>query len=101
MDQEDAKTEDDRPTKVDVLLRPAGDAPILKKKKWQVDSAKTVEWVVGFLRKLLKCEDSDSLFLYVNQAFAPSPDRDIGSLYECFGSDEKLVLHYAKTQAWG
>jgi len=87
--------------KVEVLLRPTGDAPILKRKKWQVDPSQTVQWVIQFLRKLLKCEQADSLFLYVNQAFAPSPDREIGSLYECFGVDGKLVLHYAKTQAWG
>lgn len=40
-------------------------------------------------------------FLYVNQAFAPSPDHVIKNLYECFGSDGKLVLYYAKSQAWG
>ena len=87
--------------KVDVLLRPTGDAPILKKKKWQVDPNRTVEWVIGFLRKVLKLEPADSLFLYINQAFAPSPDRQIGLLYENFGSDGKLILHYAKSQAWG
>jgi len=87
--------------KVDVLLRPTGDAPILKKKKWQVDPNRTVEWVIGFLRKVLKLDPADSLFLYINQAFAPSPDRQIGLLYDNFGSDGKLVLHYAKSQAWG
>ncbi|XP_077975583.1 ubiquitin-like protein ATG12 [Styela clava] len=98
---DDTPKKEEKPSKIDVLLRPAGDAPILKRKKWQVDPAKKVEWIAGFLRKLLKCEQSESIFLYVNQAFAPSPDRDIGTLYECFGGDGKLVLHYAKTQAWG
>ncbi len=40
-------------------------------------------------------------FLYVNQSFAPAPDVDVGTLYECFGSDGKLVLHYCRSQAWG
>lgn len=40
-------------------------------------------------------------FIYVNQSFAPSPDQEVGTLYECFGSDGKLVLHYCKSQAWG
>ena len=88
-------------SKVEVLLRPAGDAPILKKKKWQVDRSQTVGYVIGFIRNLLKCTHSESLFLYVSQSFAPSPDRNIGSLYDCFGADGKLVFHYAKTQAWG
>ncbi|KAF2986764.1 hypothetical protein EK904_004725 [Melospiza melodia maxima] len=34
----------------------------------------------------------DSRFIYVNQSFAPSPDQEVGTLYECFGSDGKLVL---------
>jgi len=42
-------------------------------------------------------------FVYVNQSFAPSPDRKIGDLTKCFGSGEanKLVLYYAKSQMWG
>uniref|UniRef100_A0A672LTB6 Ubiquitin-like protein ATG12 n=1 Tax=Sinocyclocheilus grahami TaxID=75366 RepID=A0A672LTB6_SINGR len=40
-------------------------------------------------------------FIYVNQSFAPSPDQEVGVLFECFGSDGKLVLHYCKSQAWG
>lgn len=91
----------EKESKVEVLLRPTGDAPILKKKKWHVDRSQTVGYVNGFLRSLLKLGVSDSLFLYINQAFAPSPDRELGSLFDCYGSDGKLILHYAKTQAWG
>uniref|UniRef100_A0A1I8JN95 Ubiquitin-like protein ATG12 n=1 Tax=Macrostomum lignano TaxID=282301 RepID=A0A1I8JN95_9PLAT len=54
-----------------------------------------------FVKKALKCQPDESLFLYVNQAFLPAPDRDFGGLYDCFGADGKLTLHYCKTQAWG
>jgi len=87
--------------KVDILLKPAGDAPIMKKKKWTVDRSKRIAWVSDFIKKYIKSDPSESLFLYVNQAFAPSPDTDIGSVFDCFGSDGKLVLHYCRTQAWG
>ncbi|KAA0194242.1 hypothetical protein HAZT_HAZT010868 [Hyalella azteca] len=40
-------------------------------------------------------------FLYVNQSYAPAPDELLDNLYSCFGADNKLVLHYSKTQAWG
>ncbi|OWA50790.1 putative Ubiquitin-like protein ATG12 [Hypsibius exemplaris] len=91
----------DKEGKVDLLLKAVGDAPIMKKKRWAVDPTKKVAWVSEFVRKYLKCEPQESLFLYVNQYFSPSPDQEIGSLYECFGSDGKLVLHYCKQQAWG
>lgn len=40
-------------------------------------------------------------FLYVNQAFSPSPDQTVRHLYDCFGGEGKLVLNYAKTPMWG
>jgi len=89
------------PNKVEVLLKPVGDAPMLNKKKWSVDRDKTVAWIVQFIRNYIKLDVADSLFLYVNQCFAPSLDQTIGNLFDCFASDGKLVLHYAKTKAWG
>lgn len=88
-------------SKVEVRLMATGDAPIMKQKNYKVDQDKRVEWVIAFIRKYLKLEDADSLFVYVNQAFSPSPDQTVGNLCECFGSEGKLVLYYSKTQAWG
>ena len=99
-----------------------GDAPIMKQKNYKVDNDKKIEWIIAFIRKYLKLEESESLvsefeivtllsiafnirflfqFVYVNQAFSPSPDQSVGNLCECFGSEGKLVLYYSKTQAWG
>ncbi|RUS79312.1 hypothetical protein EGW08_012930 [Elysia chlorotica] len=89
------------PSKVDILLKHAGDAPIMSKRKWTVDRSKKISWVAEFIKKYIKSEPSESLFLYVNQSFAPAPDTDLGSIFDCFGSDGKLVLHYCRTQAWG
>ena len=91
----------DKKSKIDVLLKAAGDAPIMKKKKWAVDADKHVSYLTEFIRRFIKCEPSESLFLYVNQTFVPAPDQTLSNLFECFGSDGKLVLHYCKTQAWG
>lgn len=87
--------------KVDILLKATGNAPIMKKKKWTVDAEKPIGWIIEFVKKYLKLEPEEKLFLYVNQTFAPSPDQVIRNLYECFGTDGKLVLHYCKSQAWG
>jgi len=87
--------------KIDILLKAAGNAPILQNKKWSVERLKKVASIITFVRKLLKCDAQSSLYLYVNQSFAPAPDVDIGTLYECFGSNGKLIFHYCTTQAWG
>ncbi|KAG9276041.1 ubiquitin-like protein ATG12 [Astyanax mexicanus] len=87
--------------KIDVLLKAVGDTPIMKTKKWAVEKGRTVQSLSQFISRFLKLEPGEQLFIYVNQSFAPSPDQEVGVLFECFGSDGKLVLHYCKSQAWG
>ncbi|XP_006867689.1 PREDICTED: ubiquitin-like protein ATG12-like isoform X1 [Chrysochloris asiatica] len=91
----------DAKKKIDILLKAVRDTPIMKTKKWAVERTRTIQRLIDFIKKFLKLVASEQLFIYVNQSFAPSPDQEIGPLYECFGSDGKLVLHYCKSQAWG
>ena len=98
-----ANVDGDSGGKVVFLLRPAGGAPILKRKKWTVPRSKTMGQVVEFLKKYLQLDPQEhhQLFLYVNQSFAPALDTTIGSVNDCFSSEGTLVLHYALAQAWG
>lgn len=88
-------------SKIVLLLKPAGDAPIMKKKKWVVERNRTIASISDFIKNFIKMATGESMFLYVNQSFAPSPDTEVGCIFDCFGSDGKLVLHYCRTQAWG
>ncbi|KAJ3658172.1 hypothetical protein Zmor_009929 [Zophobas morio] len=87
--------------KIDILLKPTGNAPIMKKKKWTVDGDKPISWIAEFMKRYMKLEPQEKLFLYVNQTFAPSPDQVMKNLYDCYSTEGKLVLHYCKTPAWG
>jgi len=87
--------------KINILLKPVGDAPILKQKLWAVDPDKPISSIQLFIKSYLRLEGDQTLFFFVNQAFAPSPDQLIRNLYECFGSDGKLILNYSTTTAWG
>lgn len=97
---DDTSTNDEK-KKIDVLLKAVGDTPIMKTKKWAVERGRTILSLSQFISRFLKIEGSEQLFIYVNQSFAPSPDQEVGILFDCFGSDNKLVLHYCKSQAWG
>ncbi|XP_065352902.1 autophagy protein 12-like [Cloeon dipterum] len=88
-------------SKIEILLKAAGNAPILKQKKWIVPQDRTIGWIMDFIKRCLKLEGGENLFLYLNQSFAPSPDQVIANLYECFGADGNLVFHYSLTPAWG
>ncbi|RWS30658.1 autophagy protein 12-like isoform X1 [Leptotrombidium deliense] len=91
----------DTTEKVDLLLKATGNVPIMKKTKWQIDVDKSVLWVITWIKRHLKLDANEALFLYVSQSFAPSPDHRIRNLYECFAVDGRLVLYYSKTPAWG
>ena len=78
-----------------------GATPALTRDKWNVTRDKTVGSIANFVKKPLKMEAHQTLFMYVKQTFAPSADVEVGKLYDCFGSDGQLVLHYCMTEAWG
>lgn len=40
-------------------------------------------------------------FVYVNAAFAPSPDELVADVAKCFHVDGVLNLNYCTTPAWG
>ncbi|KAL1505397.1 hypothetical protein ABEB36_004971 [Hypothenemus hampei] len=47
--------------KVDIFLKPTGNAPIMKTKKWTVDSDKPIGWIIEFVKKYLKLETNEKL----------------------------------------
>lgn len=87
--------------KIDVLFKNTGNAPIMKKTKWRVNANFTISGSIAFLRKYLNVDNSLTIFIYVNQCFAPPLDQTVQNLYDCYASDKTLVLYYAVSQAWG
>lgn len=99
---ENIPTKSDR-DKVVVIFKSVANAPILKTSKFKVSTSKTIASMIDFIRKAAtaKIEPSQSVFIYINQSFAPSLDQTIQNLFDCYACDNKLVLHYAITTAWG
>jgi ubiquitin-like protein ATG12 len=87
--------------KVVILFKAVGNTPILKRSKAKISTSSQFREVIGFIRKMLKMKNDQSLFLYCNQAFCPSPDELVGDLYKTFGTEKMLVINYCTTAAWG
>ncbi|KAF1762339.1 hypothetical protein GCK72_010601 [Caenorhabditis remanei] len=91
--------------KVTIKLKNIGDAPVLKNKKLIVKSTDTLASLSKVLRKLLNLPLNDSLFLYIDNAFAPSLDCTFESLSRCYSvrstGDEVLEIQYSITPAYG
>jgi ubiquitin-like protein ATG12 len=88
--------------KVVVKFKPVGNAPLLARDVGRINSSQKFEAVVAYLRRQLRVKDTDSVFLYVNSAFAPSLDEIVGNLHRCFkNSSEQLVVAYSLNPAFG
>ncbi|KAL5598566.1 hypothetical protein BROUX41_003507 [Berkeleyomyces rouxiae] len=88
--------------KVVVRFKPVGAAPAPRHEVCKISATQNFEAVVMFLRRMLKVKQSDSLFLYINSAFAPSLDEIVGNLHRCFkNGQDQLVVTYSVTPAFG
>ena len=87
--------------KIEIVLQSVGSAPILKKKRFVTDPTKDVAFLSALVKRMIKLGPNESVFLYVNQAFAPALNTVLQDLYDCYNIDGKLVIHYCTTQAWG
>ncbi|CAM1506453.1 Fc.00g060940.m01.CDS01 [Cosmosporella sp. VM-42] len=68
--------------KVVVKFKPVGSAPSLAQDVCKISAERRFEEVVRYLRRKLRCRDDESVFLYVNSAFAPSLDEVVGNLHQ-------------------
>ncbi|KAI8982545.1 ubiquitin-like protein Atg12, partial [Pilobolus umbonatus] len=84
-----------------VRFRAIGNAPILKQNFYKITASNKFQTVMQFLRKELKYQGIDPLFLYINSAFSPSPDETVGNLHKCFNTEGQLIINYCTTAAWG
>mmetsp|Transcript_10652 Transcript_10652/g.25638 ORF Transcript_10652/g.25638 Transcript_10652/m.25638 type:complete len:102 (-) Transcript_10652:9-314(-) len=98
-----SKKDEPQPTakKIKVHFVPVGAAPIMKKTKFQISSDQRFASIHVFLRKVLKLQPGEGLFLYLHAAFCPGPDELLGDLDETFSKRGELIIHYSLQQAWG
>ncbi|KAG6010908.1 Ubiquitin-like protein [Claviceps maximensis] len=88
--------------KVVVRFKPVGSAPGLAQELCKITATRRFEEVVRYLRKKLRCKETDGVFLYVNSAFAPSLDEVVGNLHQCFkNAQDQLIVAYSMTPAFG
>ena len=98
---ENLTKEDD--IKVVVVLKPAGNAPILASNKIKISGSFKVYNLLEYLRKCLKnsLSENDNLFLYCNSNFSPTLTTQVIDLYNNFAINNELMVYYAITEAWG
>ncbi|KAJ9151033.1 hypothetical protein NKR19_g5049 [Coniochaeta hoffmannii] len=88
--------------KVVIRFRPVGAAPAIRQQRVKVSSTQKFENVVAHVRNRLKVADTESVFLYINNTFAPALDEVVGNLWRCFkDANNELNVSYSMTPAFG
>ncbi|CAK7267883.1 Ubiquitin-like protein [Sporothrix epigloea] len=92
--------------KVVVRFKPVGSAPSLSggagDVRRKITATQKFEVVVAFVRRALRVQESESVFLYINSSFAPALDEVVGNLHQCFkDSHDQLNVSYSLTPAFG
>jgi len=80
-----------------VLFRATGDAPILKHPKVKISGDQKIGKVIEFLKRQLKKE---TLFVYVNSAFALPPTKSLLTLFRNFSTDGKQLVVNVTPSLW-
>ena len=83
---------------VAVKLQAVGGAPRLKKTRIDVPGDKSFAFVIEQLRQWTRM---DSIFVFINQSFAPAPNVTLADLYRCFQVNNALQVSYCDKLAWG
>ena len=68
--------------KVTLSLKPVGQTSALAIKNIAVVRSKNLSEVSSLIKTKLGCKPTDTVFIYVRSAFAPSPDSRVGDLFD-------------------
>mmetsp|Transcript_32034 Transcript_32034/g.92578 ORF Transcript_32034/g.92578 Transcript_32034/m.92578 type:complete len:115 (+) Transcript_32034:81-425(+) len=86
-----------RAGKVEVQVKPIGNAPAARQPRFTIDGSKRFCDLVTYLKKSLNLE---ILHVYCCDAFEPMQDESIADLKRCFGVGGRLTLSYSREAAF-
>lgn len=84
--------------KVKIRLQPIGAIPQIQPRVCQISAHQQFLALTRFLCKRLKRKH---IHCYINNAFAPSLDQNIGDLWTQFKVNDELIVSYCETVAFG
>lgn len=86
--------------KVTIRFQAIGSTPSITPRIFMISSTQTVSTLMKFLIKKLRIKNN-TIYLYIQNSFQPTPDEVIGDLFLLFKTNNELVISYCKTIAFG
>ncbi len=86
-----------------IVLKPAGNAPIISKNKMKISGSFKVSGLYSYIRSILgkTISENDTLFLYCQSNFSPSLNTYLIDLHKNYAIKDELTIYYALTEVWG
>lgn len=92
------------PNKIPIIVEKADNSDGLEidKTKWLISEEITVGQLLLTIRRRIKLDPSETIFIYVNNTYIPSNQETIGQLYNKHKeADLYLYITYSKEVAYG
>jgi GABA(A) receptor-associated protein len=90
--------------KVPIIVEKADntDAPEIDKQKWLVEDSLTIGQFLLTIRRRIKIDATETIFMFVNNSYIPGNNETIGQVYSKHkDADLFLYMTYAKEMAYG
>ncbi|CDK26305.1 unnamed protein product [Kuraishia capsulata CBS 1993] len=97
--------------KVTIRFQPIGSVPHISPKVFKISSSQPFSTLIRFLEKRIRQRQTEdakvnaltggTLFCYIHNSIAPSPDEMIGNLFTNFNVNNELMVSYCNTVAFG
>lgn len=92
------------PNKIPIIVEKAdnSNAPEIDKNKWLLSDNITIGQLLLTIRRRIKIDASETIFLFVNNSYIPSNQETIGDVYNKHkDTDLYLYITYSKEVAYG
>lgn len=81
-----------------IKFQAIGNVPPIRPAVCRISASQPFAVITGFLRRRLHV---DSVYCYLNNSFAPSPDQLVGQLFDEFHTKDELIVSYCGSVAFG
>ena len=101
---ESSRLKEKHSDKIPIILEKASDTqlPSIDKQKFLMQKNITIAQFLHIIRSKIKLDASQSLFLFVNNSFIPTPSMTIGDVFDNHGDkDGFLYVTYNAQQTFG
>ncbi|CCK72935.1 Atg12p KNAG_0M00820 [Huiozyma naganishii CBS 8797] len=84
--------------KITIRFQPIGAISAVRPAACKISAEQHFSAVVLFLKRRVKV---DTVFCYISNSFAPSPQQQVGDLWRQFKVNDELIVCYCATVAFG